>query len=204
MAIFDLTRDSILAAINEFDSLGRDEFLKKYGFGKSRGYYIAHGGQLYDSKAIAGVAHGKLGSGFALLKSNEFPGGERTVARQLKSLGFDVSQPSDLNLQGIPFEVGVMYRRQSDIHQRFGGQERGGIATPGGVPFIFLFTGESGNQYGYQDGWREEGVFSYTGEGQYGDMQFVRGNKAIREHLRGGKDLLLFETVDSRCYANTA
>jgi 5-methylcytosine-specific restriction enzyme A len=49
-----------------------------------------------------------------------------------------------------------------------------------------------GEQYGYEDGW-SEGVFLYVGEGQRGDMEFVRGNKAIRDHAINGKELLLFE-----------
>jgi 5-methylcytosine-specific restriction protein A len=61
-----------------------------------------------------------------------------------------------------------------------------------------LFTGETGSQYGYIDGWSEEGVFFYTGEGQRGDMPFVRGNLAIREHIANGKDIHLFELVSRR------
>jgi 5-methylcytosine-specific restriction protein A len=91
--------------------------------------------------------------------------------------------------------VGEVYNRRRDIHERFGGQRQGGISTPSGVPYIFLFTGESGGQYGYQDGWNEDRVYLYTGEGQVGDMQFVRGNRAIRTHLADGKDLLMFENL---------
>ena len=76
----------------------------------------------------------------------------------------------------------------------FGGQQQGGIATPA-EPFIFLFTGQQGSAYGYHDGMRADGIFEYTGEGQAGDMDFVRGNKAIRDHAENGKDLLLFETL---------
>jgi 5-methylcytosine-specific restriction protein A len=91
------------------------------------------------------------------------------------------------------FEVGRVYDRQRDLHARYGGQRQGGISTPTGHPLIFIFTGESGAHYGYEDGWGDGGVFSYTGEGQRGDMQFVRGNKAIRGHIEDGKDLHLFE-----------
>ncbi|WP_165406039.1 hypothetical protein [Bradyrhizobium genosp. SA-3] len=77
-------------------------------------------------------------------------------------------------------------------------QERGGITTPNDCPFVFLFTGESGEQFGYSDGWRPDGIFAYTGEGQSGDMSFVRGNRAIRDHLADGRDLLLFEATRSK------
>jgi 5-methylcytosine-specific restriction protein A len=100
-------------------------------------------------------------------------------------------------MMDLPFEVGVLYNRSRDIHDRFGGQEQGGISTPRDVPYIFLFTGENGKQYGYRDGWNDDGVFLYTGEGQVGNMTFVRGNKAIRDHLANGKELLLFKNLGS-------
>lgn len=41
--------------------------------------------------------------------------------------------------------------------------------------------------------WENENVFSYTGEGQSGDMEFTRGNLALRDHLKNGKRVFLFE-----------
>ena len=37
---------------------------------------------------------------------------------------------------------------------------------------------------------------AYTGEGQVGDMEFTRGNLAIRDHIKDGRDLLLFEKIN--------
>src|ERR1035438_6012023 len=99
------------------------------------------------------------------------------------------------NLTNIPFEIGRIYQRQRDIHEKCKGQEQGGISTPAGAPFIFLFTGDTGQQYGYEDKLTDDGVFLYTGEGQTGDMEFVKGNKAIRDHAADGKDLLLFDAL---------
>ena len=93
------------------------------------------------------------------------------------------------------FLKGRVYKRRSDIHGAFGGQQQGGISTPNKIPAIFLFTGNSGSHYGYEDGW-SDGVFQYFGEGQSGDMRFVRGNEAVRAHAEYGKDLLLFEKLD--------
>jgi 5-methylcytosine-specific restriction protein A len=86
------------------------------------------------------------------------------------------------------------YRRR-ELHEAFGGQQRGGISTPAEHKMIFLFTGESGSDYGYKDGWAPDGLFNYTGEGQRDDMQFIRGNAAIRDHLANGKTLHLFEDI---------
>jgi hypothetical protein len=53
--------------------------------------------------------------------------------------------------QGVKmFVPGQIYKRTS-IHNDFGGQERGGISTPKAHPFVFIFTGHSGSQYGYED-----------------------------------------------------
>ena len=76
------------------------------------------------------------------------------------------------------FIVGELYNRRKDIHEPFGGQQQGGICTPNRHPFVFIFTGKEGSAYGYKDGWNEEGLFLYTGEGQVGDQRLERGNRA--------------------------
>lgn len=95
------------------------------------------------------------------------------------------------------FKIGKIYNRRSEIHNRYGGQERGGISTPAKFPYIFIFTGDSGEPYGYTDGYNKEGVFNYTGEGQEGDMKMTKGNLAIRDHQKNGKRIYLFEKVGS-------
>jgi 5-methylcytosine-specific restriction enzyme A len=92
------------------------------------------------------------------------------------------------------FKVRRVYDRKPDIHAVYGGQKRGGIATPKGQPYIFLFTGESGDQCGYSDGWDDD-IYLCTGEGQVGDMQFVGGNRAVRDHAADGKELHLFQAL---------
>lgn len=72
---------------------------------------------------------------------------------------------------------------------------KGGISTPKDFPMIMIFTGDNGSDYGYKDGWTNEGIFQYTGEGQIGPMQFTKGNKAIREHVKDGEALYVFEYV---------
>jgi 5-methylcytosine-specific restriction protein A len=52
----------------------------------------------------------------------------------------------------LGFERGRIYNRRDEIHEKFGGQGQGGISTPRATPAIFLFTGETGEQYGYRDG----------------------------------------------------
>ena len=91
-----------------------------------------------------------------------------------------------------PFIPNQFYKR-SLIHDEYGGNRQGGISPSAKVPYIFIFTGKSGAQYGYQDWWDNDNIFTYTGEGQVGDMQFIRGNLALKEHLNIGKRVFLFE-----------
>lgn len=91
----------------------------------------------------------------------------------------------------MTFVPGQTYVRQ-ELHDRFGGQRFGGISTPTDHPMIFLFTGKAGEQYGYEDGFQDNGTFWYTGEGQVGDMEMKAGNRAIRDHAEEDKTLHLF------------
>ena len=85
----DLTsRDAVIKAIDEFDELGRKEFLSKYGFGKSRQFFLVYEGKQYDSKAIFGAAFGYQFS--RSLQSDEFSGGNETVRPILEKLKFTV------------------------------------------------------------------------------------------------------------------
>ncbi|WP_219811882.1 hypothetical protein, partial [Parasaccharibacter apium] len=92
-----------------------------------------------------------------------------------------------------PFELHRSYHRRNDIHARFGGQQQGGISTPADAPGIFIFTGHGAGHVGYQDAFEADGSFRYTGQGQLGDMRMISGNRAIRDHVQNGKDLLLFQ-----------
>jgi len=91
------------------------------------------------------------------------------------------------------FEIGQEVRRQSEIHDQLGGQRQGGISTPKDHPYIFIFTSENGHQHGYSDGFRDDGTYWYTGEGQKGDMKMKGGNKAILNHSKDGKTIYVFE-----------
>lgn len=85
----EVSRAAVLCAIHEFDELGRDDFLGRYGFGRSTQYTLIHEGRSYDSKAIVGVAFGyEFGSD--PLRPRDFSGGAEHCASLLVRLGFDV------------------------------------------------------------------------------------------------------------------
>ena len=93
MGLNEVTAEGVERAIFEFDRLGRDAFLNKYGFGKARRYFLIREGRRYDSKAVVGVAHGYDQPDLGPLRPQDFSGGDATVVRLLESLGFDVEKP---------------------------------------------------------------------------------------------------------------
>jgi hypothetical protein len=91
MALRDITsRQAILDAVAEYDRIGQVAFLKRYGFGRAREFFLAFGGREYDSKAIVGAAHGYQFPNEGPLSARAFSGGEATVQPLLESLGFTV------------------------------------------------------------------------------------------------------------------
>lgn len=97
MALSDLTKASVHTAIKEFDDLGRDEFLRKYQFGKATTYFLEYEGRSYDSKAIAGAAHKYISEKDSPLRPQDFSGGEATVKRVFEALGFEVISKTSNN-----------------------------------------------------------------------------------------------------------
>jgi len=85
-----------LAALDDFQRLGREAFLGRYGFGRSHDYFVIdpRTGVEADSKAIAGVAFGLQFPELGPLRSADFSGGDATIGTQLQSLGFTIRHRS--------------------------------------------------------------------------------------------------------------
>jgi hypothetical protein len=96
----------------------------------------------------------------------------------------------------LKLEIGQSYLKL-DIHSAFGGNPRAGICpTMSGVVLVFSDP-PSGTRFGYdQNDEVVQGVYRYTGEGQSGDQQLVRGNKA----LLAGKTMFLFSRQDAKSW----
>jgi hypothetical protein len=165
MALGDLSsRSAVLEAIAEYDRLGQAAFLRKYGFGRAREYFLLHEDRRYDSKAIAGAAHGYQFP--QPLRAADFSGGEATVASNLRALGFQVI--TDRSETSWEIAVGETVTRR-ELQQRYGGAPYGGIEPSRSTPNVLLFTDPAtGERHGYFDGWADDGCFHYTGEGQRG------------------------------------
>jgi hypothetical protein len=94
---------AVLSALREYDQLGADAFLAKYGFGPARGYFLLREGRRYDSKAIVGAAYGFQFPDRDPLGSDDFSGGDATVKPLLQRLGFRVEGPTSADVNGRYF-----------------------------------------------------------------------------------------------------
>jgi 5-methylcytosine-specific restriction enzyme A len=91
----DATRDDVLAAIQEYNELGREGFLAKYrayGFSWARDYFVREEARFYDSKVLLAAAHGYRHG--EPLRASEFSGGDAAAAAVLRRLGFVVTEPN--------------------------------------------------------------------------------------------------------------
>ena len=119
MGLSDLTDpDAVRRALREFDEIGRDHFLAKYGFAKSRSYFLIADGRAYDSKAIVGAAHGYQHSELGPLTARDFSGGNATVRARLEALGFTVVVTEPRSEPVRPLTLWDDYHRR-DIHDIF-------------------------------------------------------------------------------------
>lgn len=83
-----------------------------------------------------------------------------------------------------------------ELNAAYGGGIQGGMLTPAGGRYIFLFSDPvPGSVYGYTwDGWENENLdnFFYTGEGSAGDQEFTRRNRILRDAAAEGREVHLF------------
>jgi len=91
VALGQLSREGVLSAIEQWRRLGRNAFLEQYGFGEARDWVLRHVGELYDSKAIAGVAYGYDHPDEGPPAPAAFSGGLETI-RALEAAGFSVER----------------------------------------------------------------------------------------------------------------
>lgn len=198
MALADIkSPKAIRQAVAEFDRIGREKFLTKYGFGKARRFFLEVGGKLYDSKAIIGAAYGYEHPNRGPLKSEDFTGGESTVKPRLEALGFRIYVgkrrdyiPADVKrFTSERLSAGKIYSRE-DLCRLFGVTDatvNTGIFRPKGYQSVWLFLTEKKTRDRTQYNDKLDGdVLQFQGQTQ------GRTDKLIIEHERHGLEVLLF------------
>lgn len=190
MVLPDVERAVVEDTLRRFDAnLREQQDWSKWQTSAAQKYALVHEGLRYPPKKIISLATG--------VPVSKFSGG-RQSNEYLKNRGFEIVAIDNSvggPLEAPRFVVGETYERRSDINEPYGGSRQSGISPSSRTRAIFLFTGDTGEQYGYRDAFDADGVFSYTGEGQVGDMQFTKGNLSITNHARDGRALHVFESL---------
>ena len=83
-----VSRDDVLAALEDYDRLGADQFFSRHGYGPSRSYKLIWKERDYPHKAILGTAY-EIATG-QRLEPGDFEGGKAGAVRVLTRLGFTV------------------------------------------------------------------------------------------------------------------
>lgn len=112
MALQSINRASVLNAIEQYELLGREQFLEKHGYGTSRRHFVRLDGGYFDALAILGAA--------AEFEHN----GERpdfsieTMRQVLSSAGFTLSDSPPESWQDLieRFSLAKRYQRNDAPH----------------------------------------------------------------------------------------
>ena len=126
MSLEDITRQSVLEAIREFDRIGRKNFLRNYGFDPAEEQWLIHDGRRYDPIAIIGVAHQYARPDLGLLNNDNFPGEAIDVQDRLEELRFivwvdrgeigGIALPGEVDIK--PFDADGMQNARNRISRR--------------------------------------------------------------------------------------
>ena len=197
MALADVTDPAaVRAALDEFDRVGREAFLARYGFGPAYRFFVRRDGQEYDSKAVLGAAHGYQFPDRGPLGHGDFSGGTPTV-RKLQELGFDVIDATAAvtrsgrvfgELPGFP--PGSSFRDRQEL-------AASGVHKPlqAGISYSEREGADSiVVSGGYEDDEDYGDTIVYTGHGgndpatkrQVADQEFARGNLALAKNADEG------------------
>lgn len=180
-------KEKLERALKQFDEKYRNTpEWKGWTSNQAHRYAISVNFKVYPAKKIVSLATG--------VPVGLFSGGKPTNS-YLERHGFTIVEFERSAGPELKFVVDQVYDRQSEIHELFGGSWQSGISASAKAPAIFIFSGDSGEQYGYDDKHGEDGVFRYTGEGQIGDMTLTKGNLAIQKHAETGKSLYVFKSL---------
>jgi hypothetical protein len=177
VALSDLTApDAVFRALREFEELGREPFLAKYGFRKARSYFLVHEGRAYDSKAIAGAGHGYQHPERGPLQPTDFSGGDATVKARLEALGFTVvvTEPATGDTRSLALfedysrrEVHDIFAPRASFSPGAGLWGLSGIVEhqPGDFVLFVTFGREQGDHL-FDEGVTPEGVVSWQSQPQ--------------------------------------
>ena len=116
-AVDALTKVQIEAVLDEWRSLGRDEFLRKHGVNRAAKYKIRIQDTDYDAKAILIVALRRFNSELHDVKPTDVESSEQSIAIPLRNLKFEIIAVDEdslkLNDEAVAAEVRSLLQKDS-------------------------------------------------------------------------------------------
>jgi putative restriction endonuclease len=194
----DLTDpDAVRSAMAEFDEIGREAFLTKYGFRPARSFFVIHNGTRYDSKAIVGAAYGYQHPQRGPMAGRDFIGGDATVRPKLEALGFLVVSDNQREVVSTShrLELRRVYPREKliEMFSIVDATVNTGVFRPAGSKSLWLFVtrDKTSDRTQYAD--RLDGDLLHW-EGQTSG----RTDRRIVDHEARGDELLVFYRTSKR------
>lgn len=191
MGLKDLSdRAAVHVAVREYDSLGRGQFLDKYGVSPSVDHFVHLAGRSYPSNAIATAAHAVEFPESDRLSGPEIASESDAAARQLQFLGFVIVARWARDVgEGPP--LGAWYgSRKALIAAGLHRTEQNGIdyVRQSGLAVTIVLNG------GYKDDRDLGDRVIYTGQGgqnerrteQIVDQEWRSGNAGLRNAQTAG------------------
>ncbi|MGE3993728.1 AAA family ATPase [Pseudorhodoplanes sp.] len=188
---------AVHAAMDEYDSLGGDAFLRKYGFGKARAFHVVRNGKPYPSKAIAGVAVGVQHPSRGTLRSTDFSGGESTVRAKLESLGFEMhvsesaAQAGKTNLSSTEtyWFLGASFGRTEDQSERFVSEGIWEISTPSASEAAQVRSMKPGDRVALKAAFVQKHNLPFVNRGRTVSVMRIKARGTITENTGDGERL---------------
>ena len=129
-----VSHEAIIVTLDEWDAVGRDEFLRRHDVVAAQRYLIEREGRRYDAKAVVTVAYRREHPDEPRLLPGDFTGDRRTIRAPLEALGFHiVDARAGSGSDAWDLTPGESIRRV-ELHDRYGGARQGGIAGSATTP----------------------------------------------------------------------
>lgn len=170
MSLADITREAVLEAIAEYDTLGQSSLHAKYGIEPDPGYVLIHANHRYEAKTIAAVAHQHALN--APLPADQFDTDPILPVTRLRELYFPVLREKTADSiktphYGEPIDIaeGTRFAKQIDVYRAgvHRANQRGIVGNPVDGAESIIVSG------GYEDDLDYGSEIIYTGEGGRGD-----------------------------------
>ena len=191
MSLSDIRKPrSVLKAVAEFDRLGRDTFLRKYGFRRSRGYFLKIGDQTYDTPGPLRIKAVMKADGARMSIREATIDGKALKARVAASLDSSRAiKRFDVDVELIEADLNAYLPPQMGGRKNVPARAGRGAASKRAPPSGWSETPFDLSPLRQADGQAKVKI----GRVRYGEVEFEKGTATV--NLTGGKLTAVLENL---------